>query len=380
MFEHLDDPAGFDPAPDFRQGALRRGRLRKLRRRLAGGSALAIVAVAGVAGAALVRVDHQLDRVDRVEVVGLPEAEPTPADPYTVLVVGSDARHGTDVDPAADVAGSRADTMIVARVVPDEAVTVLPLPRDLWVTVPGKGPGRLNSALSAGGPSLLIATLREDLGITVDRYVELDFAGTRAIGDAIGGLRLSFPSPVRDLRSGLALDAGCRPLGGADLLSLARSRHLQHLDGDRWVGDPTSDLGRIERQQAIAVAGLAALSHVDTSSPGQLDDLLGAIASNLTVDERTSNRELVALFRGVAGARIDQVRLPVLDEVHGGADVLVRAAGSDAALAAVRGGSDQLGPTTTLPGADGPTTSTSVAATSAPPAAQTTAAFVPTPC
>ncbi|MCU1497948.1 MAG: LytTR family transcriptional regulator [Acidimicrobiales bacterium] len=382
MLDHLDDPQAFTPDEAFRTAVIGRGRRRRLRRRLAATSASAVVLLAGAAGAVLVRADHHLDRVDRVEVAGLPEVEPAPSDPYTVLFVGSDSRAGSLGPADQEVVGGRSDTMILARVLPDDTVTVLPLPRDLWVDVPGHGAGRLNSAYAQGGPSLLTATIRADLGVTVDRYVELDFGGTRAIGDAIGGLRLSFAAAVRDDRTGLALDAGCRSLGGGEILALARARHLQYQRPDgSWAADPTSDLGRIERQQAIGVAALGALSHLDTSSPRQLDELLGVIARDLTVDSRMSNAEVVGLFRGIAGSAIVQLRLPVTDAEHGGAMVLERAAGADAVIAALGAAGPAGGPPTDTTEVPGSTTTTQPPTRPLPPTRPSPpASVVPTPC
>ena len=141
--------------------------------------------------------------------------------------------------------------------------------------------------------------------------------------DAVGGLRLQFPADVRDGYSGLTAPQGCSSLEGRAILGLARSRHLQYLDSDgRWRGDPTGDLGRIERQQAIGIAMLGALSRIDTTSPTQLAELLEAIGRNLTIDARTEPGELLDLFRGIAGSEIIQLRLSVVDAVVDGAKAL----------------------------------------------------------
>lgn len=365
MFEHLDDPDGFTPDGTFRDAVRRRGRSRRRRAWLARGTAISAVAVLAVGAAAVAMVDQRLDDVDRVEVGSLTTDPPADADPYTVLFVGTDRSAGlAEGDPvldgreAVDPASTRSDTTILVRVDPaDDRLTVLPLPRDLLVEVPGHGPQRLNAALTLGGPPLLIDVIRQDLGIEVNRYVELDLAGAIALGDAVGGLRLSFSTPVRDGRTGLALEAGCQALDGRALLSLARSRHLQYLEAGTWRADPTSDLGRIERQQAIAAAALASLNRLDTTDPGQLDDLLDVAVRHLTIDSGTTNAELVAMVRDLAGSEVSQLRLPVTDAVSPeGAAVLERVPEAEGVLAEIRRGSRDPGSLsmTTVPGTSGP--------------------------
>lgn len=381
MFEHLDDPEPFTPSAAFRAGARRRGRSRRRRAWLARGGIGVVIALGAAAAASATLVDRQLDRVDRVTVAGLAEEPEAPADPYTVLFVGNDAaeRLAAD-DPVAagreNVDGGRTDTMVLLRVDPAaDRVTVLPLPRDLWVDVAGAGPGRLNSAYATGGPVRLVATVAAELGVDVNRYVELDFAGAISIGDAIG-LRLAFDGAVRDPRTGLALEAGCRSLDGRQALALARSRHLevQAPDGS-WRLDPTSDLGRIERQQALGLAVLGSLSHLDATDPTALVDLLDVMARNLTVDDSIDNGELVELFRDLAGSEVASLRLPVVDAERGGARVLDLADGGDAVLEAFAAG-PAPGVTTTTD--DGPAT--------APPGSTPTGpggavdAIVPVPC
>lgn len=380
MFEHLDDPAPFTPSAAFRAGARRRGRARRRQAWLARGGVGVVVAVAGAAAASAALVDRQLDRVDRVAVAGLAEEPEAPADPYTVLFVGSDAAERLAADDPVragreGVEGGRTDTMVLLRVDPAaDRVTVLPLPRDLWVDVVAAGPGRLNGAYATGGPDRLVATVAAELGIDVNRYVELDLAGAITIGDAIG-LRLAFDGAVRDPRTGLALEAGCRSLDGRQALALARSRHLEVQEPDgSWRRDPTSDLGRIERQQALGLAVLGSLSHLDATDPTALVDLLDVVARNLTVDDSIDNGELVELFRDLAGSEVVSLRLPVVDAERGGAQVLDLADGSDAVLDAFGAATPGSTTTTTTDGATaGPTGTT-------PTIAGPADGVVPVPC
>ena len=389
MFEHLDDPAGFTPDPAFRTRVVARGRSRRRRRLLAASSATVVVLVVAAVGGALALTNRKLDHVQRVDVASITQNEQAPVPPghpEVLLFVGVDTRPTNDTQ---GVDGSRSDTMILARIDPAaNRLSVLPLARDLWVDIPGHGKGRLNTAIRLGGRDLLVRTVQSVFGVTVGRYVETDFAGAQTIGDALGGLRLSFPAPVRDDHTGLALGAGCQTLRGPDLLALARSRHLQGQTGNRWISDPTSDLGRMERQQAIATALLGRLASVNTHSPTEVARLVDAASRSLVVDSETSNRELVSLVRGIAGSTVVRLRIGMVDAIHGGADVL-EATDLDAVSAAFRSGTPTVGPvpstTTTTPpggGSGGSGGSTGPDGSSGRPADRTStpAWAIPTPC
>ncbi|MFP5320610.1 MAG: LCP family protein, partial [Acidimicrobiia bacterium] len=89
-----------------------------------------------------------------------------------VLVAGSDARPGEDLRRA------RADSVHLLAVNPrSREGTILGFPRDSWVEIPGHGRGRINSALTLGGPDLLAETVRRVSGLPVDYYVLTGFEG-----------------------------------------------------------------------------------------------------------------------------------------------------------------------------------------------------------
>ncbi|WP_421120836.1 LCP family protein [Aquihabitans daechungensis] len=283
---------------------------------------------------------------------------------------------------------ARADTILLARVDPGkETLTMLSIPRDLLVHIPGHGLQRINAAYAFGGPGLLVDTIDQNLGIEVDRYIETDFRGAASVGDALGGLSLSFPAPVRDGQTGLDLPAGCSELDGSQLLAVARSRHLRYLEDGSWKTDGTSDLGRMIRQQAIGTALLQRLTELDLSNPVELNRLLDAVVDDLTVDSGTTSDDLLALFRGIEGSTPVSLRYPVADLVHEGAAVLELGPGADQVTAAfldVDEPQPPSAPTADDPAPDGatPSTTTSTAGSgsvaTAPPT--TPAAAIPTPC
>ena len=96
--------------------------------------------------------------------------------------------------------------------------------------------------------------------------------------NAIGTIPIYFPTPARDIKSGLAINqAGCQHLNGDQALAYVRSRYYESFVNGQWQPDPTSDLGRIKRQQyflrTLAQQTLHAASHeaVEGEQPARLD-------------------------------------------------------------------------------------------------------------
>lgn len=328
MFDHLDDPEPFEPGAPLRRSVSRRARsLRRRRRLVAGGLAtVAAVVVSAIGAAAL--VDRRLEQVEHLDVAGLREAE-APGEPQVVLFVGVDSDRGLprdqrDPQRPDDPTGGRTDTMVLVRVDPRrETVAFLPLARDLLVDIPGHGRDRLNQAYDLGGAGLLVDTIRRNLGIEVDHYLQTDFAGTVAMGDSMGGVALWVDAPIRDRHVGLDLSSGCTTFDGRGLLALGRSRHLEVLRGGRWQLDRTSDIGRMERAQVIGEALLRSLTHISATDPLALRRLVDAFVEHATVDSRTSSADLLELFRGISGGRPVPLRLPMTEAVDAGRAVLV---------------------------------------------------------
>lgn len=186
----------------------------------------------------------------------MPSPTPTPllpaARPMTVLLIGLDARPGEGLL-------ARGDALMLARLDPDRgAVTLLSLPRDLWVPIPGYGEGKINGAFlygeqrepQGGGLRLMRQTVGAALGVEVDYAVAVDFRGFRALIDAIGGITVDVPRelydpafPTEDYGYTVAhFLPGPQQMDGATALMYARTRH------------PDSDFERIKRQQQVIVA------------------------------------------------------------------------------------------------------------------------------
>jgi LCP family protein required for cell wall assembly len=251
--------------------------------------------------------------------------------PFNVLLVGSDSRAGESAQQArqfgsaTQVQGQRSDTIKILHVDPGTGTArLLSIPRDTFVRmsdVPsssGLSPDqKINTAFDSG-PASLIATIQNTFGIPIGHFVEVDFQGLMNAVDTVGGIYLDFPYPVRDDNAGAnqsGLDiprAGCQKLDGAMTLSLARSRYYQYLEGGYWRSDPTSDIGRIERQNIViqAIAARARSSY----NPLTVNAFLGGIVHDVTVDKAMSFSDMLSLvtrYHAFSPSSLQSFTLPV---------------------------------------------------------------------
>ncbi|MCU1377564.1 MAG: putative LytR family regulatory protein [Acidimicrobiales bacterium] len=322
-------PAGAEVVVGRAEAEVHRPRGRRALRVAIALSAAAAVLVAALVGGGLLYARTKLDDIERLDLGPVLAGSATPAEPMTVLLVGSDTRAGLSTADArrfgttAEVGSARADTIMVLRIDPAAGrLSVLSLPRDLWLPIDGGPSQRINTALG-DGPDALVRTVQDALGIQLDHYVQVDFDGFRQVVDAVGGVTVPFDTPVRDRVTGLRIDQpGCRELDGDQALAFVRSRHLQALIDGRWLTDPRGDLGRIERQQQFV---LSALAHAaGARNPLTVADLLDAAADHVSIDDGLSSGDLVALGRRVAsvGAGVRPVVLPTEPTRVNGAAVL----------------------------------------------------------
>ena len=232
--------------------------------------------------------------------------EAPPSEPQNFLIVGSDSRENVDpndpdfadVQPG-DVGGTRTDTIILARVDPDNAqVQMVSFPRDLAIPIADTGSrARINSAYGRGR-QVLIDTIAENFGIDINHYVEVDFTGFQRLVSAVDGVPIYLDTAYRDPHAGLApIGPGCVTLDGPTALEFARSRQLQYRDEDGdWQSDPTGDLGRISRQQLFIRKALEQVLDLNPfTDPATLVGLLDVAVDSVKVDSGLSTDDLRSL-------------------------------------------------------------------------------------
>ncbi len=146
------------------------------------------------------------------------------------LLVGSDSRKGLTAAQrkrlaTGRAAGQRTDSMMLLHIPESgDKPTLVSLPRDSAVTIPGKGRDKLNSAYAIGGPRLLVQTVETVTGVHIDHYMEIGFAGFVDIVDAIGGVEINVRAAVNDPKAGLKLKKGVQELNGSQALGYVRTR------------------------------------------------------------------------------------------------------------------------------------------------------------
>jgi LCP family protein required for cell wall assembly len=264
---------------------------------------------------ALVEADEEVVR----------ELSTASGDTLIFLLVGSDSREGLDdLQNFGSAGGRRGDVIMLVRL--DQATgdaQMLSIPRDLWVDIPGQGSGKINSAYAYGGPSLMVQTIRENLGIEVNHYVEIGFVGFMEMVEELGGIELTFPYPARDVSSGLDVEAGTQIVDGKTALAYARSRKYQEYQDGSWVSVDASDIGRTQRQQEVVRAILAELK--TPASVAEAGQIAGSLARHMTIDANLAGSSVGALawdFKGLLGGDLDGQTLPVYGDSVRGASIV----------------------------------------------------------
>lgn len=246
--------------------------------------------------------------------------DPAKANPLFVLVIGSDVREG---DPAA----GRADSLhIVAVNTAAMRGTIVGIPRDSLVNIPGRGRAKINEALHMGGGPKTVETVSALTGIPIHYWALSEFTRFRQLVDRLGGIDVSVPYPMADSDSGAFFPPGPRHMNGAELLAFTRNRH----------NAPGGDLGRSENQGRVLLAGLAKF-RAEATDPFSLLRYLEAFTSLVFTDVPV--RDLLQL--GAIGRRLDPAALqnvvaPGRAGNAGAQSVVFLEPGANAIFAAVR--------------------------------------------
>ena len=295
------------------------------------GLAAFLVLCVVLVGGSLLYFRHQLGRLSRLNIPGL--ANDDTGSIMNVLLVGSDSRENVTGDIAdatgkgdAGTAGQRSDTIMVLHIDPkQQKAAILSVPRDLYVPIPGHGRDKVNASFAYGGPSLLIQTVQEALGIDINHYVEVDFTGFERIVNTIGGVKVYADAPARDVMTGLDIpQAGCNELDGYQALAFVRSRYYETYENGRWVEGTNSDLDRIGRQQDFIRRILKKAVSAGISNPLTLNRLIDIGVENVRVDQQMSTKDITTIarrFRSVDPDTVDMLTLPTTGGFAGGAAV-----------------------------------------------------------
>ncbi len=233
------------------------------------------------------------------------------------LMVGTDSRDCRPEDPKfaggfGDAGGDNTDTMMLVRLDPvAQQAAIVSFPRDLWIVRPDNGShDRINALFDPTNADLLADGIRQNFGVRVDHYIEINFCGFRDIVNAVGGVRIPFEFPARDENTGLNVTAaGCSEFNGDHALAYARSRHYQWQDAEGdWHDDPTGDYGRVARQQDFVRRVLRKAVDRGATNPSGLNNLLSAAKAHVTLDPFLSIRDLYDWGRALRAVPPETVR------------------------------------------------------------------------
>jgi LCP family protein required for cell wall assembly len=212
-----------------------------------------------------------------------------------ILLMGSDTRigQGGEGGSASVYSTAQSDVVMLIHLSADrKRALVMSIPRDTWITLPecttkdgktkGGFDGKFNEAFTIGGPACTIKAVKQLTNLTVDHFVVVDFNGVKNIINAMGGVQFCLKKALHDpiangYGSGLDLPAGQQTIMGEQGLAFLRVRHN--------IGDPTGDIGRLNRQHAFLGAMVRQLEASATlSNVTRLYGLLDAITKSITTD------------------------------------------------------------------------------------------------
>ena len=256
------------------------------------------------------------------------------------LIVGTDSRIGVNSEVGAgstdDAAGARSDTVMLVNIPANrKRVVAVSFPRDLSITPMTCEPWnaetgtygtitdenspmygmdevytetKLNSAYAVGGPKCLVKVIQKLSGLSINRFMAVDFAGFQTMVDALGGVEVCSTTPLEDYELGTVLPtAGRQVIDGHTALQYVRARQV--------TTETNGDYGRIKRQQLFLSSLLRSLISKDTFfSLSKLNNVVNMFIADSYVDN-IQTKDLVDLgqsIQGVNAGRITFVTVPTV--------------------------------------------------------------------
>lgn len=221
---------------------------------------------------------------------------PAPGQPVFILAIGNDGRTGDTV--------TRGDAIHLIGVNPTtRQATMLDLPRDTGLEIPGHGVDKVNASHAIGGARLQADTIGQAVGVQIPYVIDTDFDGFIGLVNDMGGLQVNVPYPMKDTYSGANFAAGPQKLNGEQALQYARNRHQF----------PDSDLTRTQNQGYLILQALTQLRAANTG-PIETLDLLADVGRHTKLDG-VGLKDLYALSRlglSIDPGTVKNVLVPVV--------------------------------------------------------------------
>lgn len=224
--------------------------------------------------------------------------------PVNIVLMGIDEVRVADQSEPDDLLAGRTDTLLLARINPEASkLSLLSIPRDTRVEIPGGGTAKINHANLVGGPEAVAETIQANLGpVPIDRYVRVGTGAFEELVDLVGGVQVYVPKRMvyTDHSQGLYIDlqAGWQTLNGDQAEQFARFR-----------GDAQGDIGRVQRQQMLLKALRERLTspRIIPRLPQIIRVMLRYVDTNLSLEEVLS---LVTFSLELDSDSLQMVMLP----------------------------------------------------------------------
>lgn len=234
-----------------------------------------------------------------------------PDKPFFLLLIGNDGREGLE--------GIRGDAIHLVGINPaNHSATIINIPRDTWVGIPGHGNEKITRSMEFGGLQLQVQTISALTGVTFSFAVTTNFEGFQRLVDDMGGLEVQVSERMFDRASGADFYPGRTYMAGPAALAFARNRHLNG-----------GDITRTTNQGWLLVAALERARQV-SHSPFDTMRLLGLIARHTRV-EGAGFRDLFGLVSfglSIDPANVRNVTMPATIGKVGKADVVFTGPGA----------------------------------------------------
>lgn len=280
---------------------------------------LAVVLTSGYAWASYRTFESNVTNIQAIVPV-TPEQKKQDVDgaDQNILLVGNDDRTGAtpaelaQMHTGTDDGAVNTDTVVLLHVPANGArATGISFPRDSWVTIPGHGKGKLNSAYelgtqdgggAKGGAQLLIATVKLLTGLSIDHYVAVSMLSFLRIAEVLGPIDVCLNQATQDDYSGANFKAGKQTLQPAQALAFVRQRH----------GLLGGDLDREIRQQYFLSAEFHKLASAKTlANPLKTQKLLSTLGKSIVKDTGLNLPQLAVQLQNLSSGNLKFAPLPI---------------------------------------------------------------------
>ena len=237
-----------------------------------------------------------------------------------VLIVGNDDRDSAtaaelkELSTTKDGGSYNTDTMMLMHIPANGSkATIISFPRDSYVAIPGHGMNKLNAAYpfgvqddngnKSGGATLLVKTIENLTGLSIDHFVQVDLLGFYRISNAIGGVTVCLNNAMKESNSGIDLKKGDNVIEGKQALAFVRQRY--------GFPDGLGDLDRIKRQQYFLSAVFRKMASAGTLlNPFKLQKLLTAVTQSLTMDSSLNPLKLAQQMQNLTAGNVSFTTIP----------------------------------------------------------------------